>query len=69
MKYRISDRELVKACISRLGKDCEIDAWGVSRSTGVTPLSAEVHLDRLTAQNVLYKTGNWYGLKSEACVN
>ncbi len=62
MKYQISDRELVEARISRLGKDYEIDAWGVSRSTGITPLSAEVHLDRLTAQGVLYKVGNWYGL-------
>ena len=60
---RISDREIVAAYMSRLGQDEEIEAYGVSRATGVTPLSAALELDRLTAQNILYKTGSWYGVK------
>ena len=60
---RITDRELVEAYVSRLGKDQEIDAYGMSRATGITPLSAALELDRLTAQNILYKTGSWYGVK------
>jgi hypothetical protein len=54
--------EKVLAEFSHMRPDEEIDAWGMSRATGVEPLAAEQFLNQLVQEGLAVKEGNWYSM-------
>jgi len=60
-KY-ISQEDTVRAIISKLTADQEIDAWGVSRKSGISPLRSDYILQQLVRSGEAITTcGRWYG--------
>ena len=62
MKYsaEISSKDLIIAYISKMPENSEIDAWGMSRATGVPPLGCSYILDRMVKEGALNVDGGWY---------
>jgi DNA-binding transcriptional regulator YhcF (GntR family) len=58
--------EKVLAEFSHMRPDEEIDAWGMSRATGVEPLTAERVLNQLVQEGLAVKEGNWYSMNIQA---
>jgi len=62
MKYenRITDRELIIAYVSKMPLNCEINANGMARATGIPPLGCSTIMDDLVKEDKLMKDGSWY---------
>jgi len=67
-KIAEDSEERVLAEFSHMRPDEEIDAWGMSRATGVEPLTAERVLNQLVQEGMAVKEGNWYSMNITAQV-
>lgn len=57
---QVSTEQKIRAEFSRMKDKESIDAWGMSRATGVSPLEAERLLDMMVLEGTARKEGVWY---------